>query len=361
MDNLLLECSGPDDRTRGQLQLAMYAVHLSAGHSVYCKQIKVATIEQYVLAAATFLAQFSGVDYRKDLCTDSHLGRILSPVYRDLRKYEGMPERREAYNLVVHALALDIASSTHCDSLICALVDGFEQGLCAGYRLSEWAQPGRRRELGTHQVHFLQPEGIKTRAIIPLDIRCQTTTRRRAVGLDILAFPLVTISRVWLRFRIQKNGQNGEEKLFTPNPDPNGVCMVSALYRSLQRFSRLMAVDARISPASTPLSIYYDSTDCVVRQIVSSDIETFMRNLAMRVYNLHPVKDAADIKRWGTHSLRVGACVVLHAMGFSNRDIQWILRWRSTAFVAYLRNVAILSDRQNRAFNRAGTMPHLVS
>ena len=38
--------------------------------------------------------------------------------------------------------------------------------------------------------------------------------------LDVLSHPLATVSRVWLRFRVQKNGQNGEEKLFQ---DPIGM------------------------------------------------------------------------------------------------------------------------------------------
>ena len=75
---------------RGQLQLAMYALHLSAGNSIYCKSIKVATIEQYLLAAATFLAQYSGVDYRKDHAHDKHLGHILAPILRDIKKYESV-------------------------------------------------------------------------------------------------------------------------------------------------------------------------------------------------------------------------------------------------------------------------------
>ena len=70
-----------------------------------------------------------------------------------------------------------------------------------------------------------------------------------------------------------------------------------------------------------------------------------MRRLAAEVYHLHPSKDAKDLQRWSSHSIRVGACVVLHAMGFSDTDIQWILRWRSLAFTACLRNIAILATR----------------
>ncbi len=71
MDNPLLEGDAEGLLVRGQLQLAMYAVHLSTGHSIYCKQIKAATAEQYVYAAATFLSHSTGVAFSKDLPSDT--------------------------------------------------------------------------------------------------------------------------------------------------------------------------------------------------------------------------------------------------------------------------------------------------
>lgn len=85
-----------------------------------------------------------------------------------------------------------------------------------------------------------------------------------------------------------------------------------------------------------------------------------MRCVAMEVYNPHPIRDADKFSKWGTHSLRVGVCLILHTMGFSRLIIQFVLRWRSMASV-HLRNVAILAHRQNHAFNRAGAMLHLLS
>ena len=72
--------------------------------------------------------------------------------------------------------------------------------------------------------------------------------------------------------------------------------------------------------------------------------------------HLHPIHDRKHLQRWGTHSLRVGACVVLHAMGFSALDIQWILRWRSMAFLTYLRNLTVLATKQVRALDRAAAI-----
>jgi len=106
-----------------------------------------------------------------------------------------------------------------------------------------------------------------------------------------------------------------------------------------------------------PLSVYHHVATNAVRLVTTTDIEWFMRRLAAQAYHLHPVDDRDAIQKWGAHSLRVGACVVLHAMGFSSLDIQWILWWRSMAFVSYLRNIALLSSQQNQAFNKALGMP----
>ena len=78
-----------------------------------------------------------------------------------------------------------------------------------------------------------------------------------------------------------------------------------------------------------------------------------MQYLASAVYH---ITDPKELARFSAHSLRVGACVILHAQGLTESQIQFILRWRSLAFMANLRNLMALSDRQNLAFN-AFAMP----
>ena len=358
-DNWLLTGDDPDLALRGQLQLAMYAVHLATGNSIYCKRIKATTVEQYVLAAATFLAFFTGADFRKDRPADTNMGHLLAPVYKDLRSYESVPNRREPYDLRMHALGRKFASRHGTNTLIPALVDGFEQGLCAGYRLSEWAQPGGNFAVDRPQLNHLVSSVIRTRAIVPADIRCVTKSGSRLVGIHITYVPFPALVKVWVKFRTQKNGQHGEEKVFVPNTDPTGICMCASLYRALVRFDALRLIDGRLHEQRTPLSVYHHVATNTVRLITSTNIDLFMRRLAAQVFHLHPVNDREALRQWGTHSLRVGACVILHALGFSSLDIQWILRWRSMAFVTYLRNIALLSSRQNRAFNKAQGMPIL--
>lgn len=85
-----------------------------------------------------------------------------------------------------------------------------------------------------------------------------------------------------------------------------------------------------------------------------------MRSVAARVYKLDPIKDKEALQRWSSHSLRVGACVILHSMGITETQLKWLLRWRSDAFMVYLRNTAILANTQYETLDKASAMPHFL-
>ena len=65
----------------------------------------------------------------------------------------------------------------------------------------------------------------------------------------------------------------------------------------------------------------------------------------MAVYGVSP----AEAKQWASHSLRVGACVILHLAGFYSHQIKFDLRWNSDTFMDYLRDVVALAHRRNDA------------
>ena len=357
-EDLLLEKA---DRQRGQYQLAMYAVHLSTGSSSYLQSLKPGTIKEYVRAASTLLLHFTGHDLRKDHDHDSSMGTILAPVYKALDQYDTIPDRREPYTLEMHRELLKQVAPFRTkapEGPMCALTDWFAMGLCAGFRLSEWGQPSANADPRNPQKKRLGRRAT-TQALLPGDIRIKTESHRRATGLDILQYPLGSIRKMWIRFRWQKNGHHGEERLFTRNPSSNGHCFVASMYSVLTRFQDLTALES-LPVDTTPLGLYLDAATGRVRLITSPIIESLMRSLASVVYGFHPIDDATPLQQWGSHSLRVGACVALHARGFSNIDIKWLLRWRSDAFMAYLQNIALLADRHNRELDRLAMMPHLI-
>jgi hypothetical protein len=108
----------------------------------------------------------------------------------------------------------------------------------------------------------------------------------------------------------------------------------------------------------TPMALYSDPLSTTTKLINSTNIEALMRRVAYPVYNLSPKRDKKELQRWSAHSLRVGVCVILHFMAFTETQIKWLLPWRSNAFMVYLRNLAVLSDWQHAVFDEAAAMPH---
>ena len=92
--------------------------------------------------------------------------------------------------------------------------------------------------------------------------------------------------------------------------------------------------------------------------ITASDTDDVMRFTAAQVYKLDPVRDKVVSQHWSARSLRVGACIILHAMGCTESQIQWLLRWRSNAVMVYLLNVAILSSMHHKILDEAAATPH---
>jgi hypothetical protein len=117
-----------------------------------------------------------------------------------------------------------------------------------------------------------------------------------------------------LMFHFQKNGQHGESWLLAGNPDPTGICAVSATCRALERFWRIVKLDPTISPDRTLLLVCWEPNWNSTRLVCSSDIKKNMRQLAAAAHHLDSVKDVKALRRWGTHSLCTGAAVVLHSM-----------------------------------------------
>ena len=341
---------------RGLLQLGMYAQHLGTGNTVLCRCIKVATIKLYILAAATFLALFGDHprDYRKTNPADTTLSPVLTSVFTELQRWESVPNRREPYTLEMLKDMQRRTAAADCgpDSMMSAMGDWFQCGLFAGFRLSEWAQ-----DAGHHGLTAYKRDCFRNAKALTLgDIRFADARGRWYSAVEALqaAQPL-DLKKCWIKFRTQKNGENGEEKLFKIHPS-GGDCFVSAMWRILKRFERLRG----LSDFTTPLAMYQDLRGGATKLITETEINRVMRESAGRVYGLHPIRDKAALQKWSSHSLRVGACVIIHSFGFSESCIKFMLRWRSNAFMVYLRNTAILADMQVRVMDRAAAMPHFL-
>jgi hypothetical protein len=52
--------------------------------------------------------------------------------------------------------------------------------------------------------------------------------------------------------------------------------------------------------------------------------------------------------------------VALHSLGFTETQIQFLLRLRYNVLMTYLRNLAVLAEKQTQALDAAGAMPHFL-
>jgi hypothetical protein len=120
-------------------------------------------------------------------------------------------------------------------------------------------------------------------------------------------------------------------------------------------------MDLKLDP-SRPLSVFTNTgrADGKVLDIRARHIERVLQDAAKAVYN---ITDPKDLGRFTSHSLRIGACVALHSAGIDPMSIKHALRWRSDAFMEYLRNLPLQAQRNSRAvtdFNpmRLDIIPH---
>jgi hypothetical protein len=343
---------------RGQLQLAMYAQHLATGSTLYCRQIRAKTIKLYIKNVAAALALFGPLerDFRKDNPTDKSMCPTLAAVFKELERWEQMPNRREPFTVeMLDEWTKQVQNNR--DSFFsrnAALADWFEIGLFTGSRLTEWAQESYNKN----------PESAKrnmygdTAAFCLNDIRAQTISGALLRGADILSVPRDQLTKIWIKWHTQKNGMNGEEKLYVRNPLKGGRSMITPIHNVLRRFVSLQGA----TDVTTPLALYADGSKSRVMLITATDIEQVMRAVAAKLFKLNPRK-AADKKMlqlWSAHSLRVGACVILHGLGFTESQIKHLLLWKSNAFMAYLRNISVLATHQNEAFDAVSAMPNFI-
>ena len=88
----------------------------------------------------------------------------------------------------------------------------------------------------------------------------------------------------------------------------------------------------------------------ITRFIDDIHIKSLLQEAAGKEYN---IKCKKELSAFTSHSIRVGACILLHAQNISAEDIKFRLRWRSDTFRTYLRNIVQLAERHRDAITKA--------
>jgi len=335
---------------RANYQLALYATHLATGSTLHCRSLKSSTIASYLLDVAKFIGRFRDVDPRFRSAADTRLAPAIAKVLEEQKRWETVPNRREPFNLELHNLLSQqaIANPDDC-CLDAAMANWTLCNLYAGCRGIEWAQTDVNNAplSNYHKNRF-----GNSYAFTLEDVECLTLTNQRINIQHALSAP-ENVGSIKLRFEEQKNGENGEMKLFVRNQNKPHLCFVANFMQILARHNKLSG-----NPKQ-PLSIYR-TKEGEALNITTANVEVSIRSAASKLYNLDPVTNKKELQMWSSHSLRVGACTTLYAMGFHEMEIKHLLRWKSDAFMTYLRNLAVTSRRPNTAIEDASAIPNFL-
>ncbi|KAI2489265.1 hypothetical protein MHU86_25338 [Fragilaria crotonensis] len=298
---------------------------------------------------ATFLGRFRPIDPRFISAADAALAPVIAKVIAEQRRWEMVPNRREPFTVEMHLAIANFPSSQKDDCCLTAAMANWTLcNLYAGCR----GISGHKPNLST------DPSTRSTK----IDSKCICIYFERCLVLhhNFLSFNLRASSRnpvasrkIKLRFEEQKmvRMESGNCSRATT------ATRTYVSYRILQILARHKRL-ANSSPTQ-PLSVYRGN-DGVAYNITTVDIDATLRAAAAKVYQLDPTAHRATLQLWSSHSLRVGACTLLYSKGFSEMEIKYLLRWKSNAFMTYLRNLAVTSRRQNDAVNDTSEIPNFV-
>ena len=319
--------------------MACYTVSLTSNETIYCKTIRASTVNLYVSDASKLAIFANQPDPTKNQLNQK--SSYITNVVNEHRRWESMPNRREplTYAMVDYACSL-LPPSPPSDAAALdeAITDWFILGMQTGMRKSEWCQD---RHLLRKTGQVIPNRDGSSSAFIIEDFTFESAT---GVRCDNSRHNHITnASAVRIRWRFQKNGNNGEILTYAANFTNPTRCPVRAALRIRARAIRLGV------PPDTPIAVFENTAG--FSQFIDDFHVTFkLQQLAKAVYN---ITKSEDLARFSTHSIRVGACVLLHETSQTPDFIKARLRWRSDAYLMYLRNTPKLAMLHNEATNNS--------
>jgi len=296
--------------------LACYAVSLAQGETLWGGLIRSRTLRNYIKSALSFwkrrsLPSPNGASYN-----------YIELIIKTMEKFENIDERQYMiYDSMLEWLDTYCASLPP-DSAERAALDWIKLGLYTGFRRSEWCQ--------TSLTSYERVEELAhrpARALIASDLTLLGKHQRKFTNVSTIRPDQV--EHLKLKFRHQKNGDHGEENIYSKDTSQPNYCPANVGWSILDRAHRLGV------PDHEPIAVFKDKKG-QRRFITDSIVKHLLRKAAQAVFNMKP--SDPDLLRWTSHSIRVTAANILHRQNFSDSFIQKRLRWKSTTFLMYLRN-----------------------
>ena len=309
--------------------IACYAVALVQGETLLSTKIRHNTLKGYIKMACTCHTNLGLPDPRK---APIDLIKIITDA---VNKYEKVPNRREMIHDAMYEHMLVLYKKFFLkdpDCFVVSLCEWLFLGRYTGFRREEWCN-----EKAHEYVRIDDPlwEGNDVRSVAIEDFTFfdtkgapvqvpQTTWNEPASQLP------TNIAFVELCIRKQKNNDNFQKITYSCCHKNPLLCPVYAAFRIHCRGLRLGA------PPTYPAAIYWDRSSGSHKLITSRQVNTFLRQTASSTFGIPA--NSKLLEKWSCHSIRVTAANLLHRAQYSDSYIKNRLRWRSDAFLMYLRN-----------------------
>jgi len=328
------------------LIFACYASDLIAGKTLKSMSIAVGTVNLYLIAAGakTFNNNFHNYSPSGFVqASQNSFSPLTLAVLKEYNRWMKVPNRREPLTKEMLKYFISTYKNAHQDSKEAALLDWMILGAKTGFRKSEWCQDFCDIKKGIFNRNI---DGT-LKAFIPSDWEFKTIlSGKNEVHKNCK--PNV----VYITWRFQKNGANGETIPFEEDAGNPDFCPVAAATRIFNRATRLNKNN------KNGLLAVFAHGDKETKYLHNNHVREFLREAAVMVYG---IKKESHLKLFTCHSICVGACVALHVGGATEMDIKSRLRWRSNSFLMYLRHMVQLGHMHNMAYNRSEQLLLIVN
>ena len=321
--------------------MACYTADLVAGENILCMSLKSGTILRYLQAAA----ELSIPSNMMNPCIDvtGKQSRFIKDILHEVKRWEIMPNRQEPVTKEIIEYVIKkgknfIGANPH--NLYTALGDWLILGHQSGFRRREWAQD--RTYLKKHKDVQRNIDGSPA-AFVMNDWEFRSKDNKRLNHSSDRQISHANMINV--KWRFQKNNDNGQIISYVADNLNKIHCYLKACKRIRERAIRLkQALDK-------PIAIYKaNPKDSKLKYIDDIHVSDILQEAAKAVYH---ITNKNELKRFTSHSIRVGACVLLHSQNTSTEDIKFRLRWRSDSFRMYLRNIIQLAEKHKNAVAKA--------
>ncbi len=221
-----------------------YPISSACQENLMARTIRSATIARSLHTASTW-ATHGNSNRLLDPQLDP-LGKracCIQDILDEQKRWESIRDRQEpltAWMLVY----LHLQATANETSLASAMADWSTLGYSKGHRKGEWAQEQQ------NLLHYSKAAHDGTaKAFWANDFTFQDTQHRH-LPTNIATFLKHPPKSVRIRWRWQKNGDNGQQITFSQNPNLSYLCPVSAAVRIFNRAQLLQL------SATTPLAMY---------------------------------------------------------------------------------------------------------